>query len=204
LRNYDSAKARIIPVRPGAVNYNFFSGLCVFRMSGESGQLSRVAGVGARMKEKLEIVCGHCDRIVALPTSRLSDHPRCPQCHFELFEGRPVPLTTSNFDRHRSRNGVPVVVDFWAPWCGPCKAMAPFFEASARQLEPRLRFAKLNTDDETAPAERYQIRSIPTLIVFDHGGEVARQSGAMGGAALRQWLETVLAQIATVSASTIA
>ena len=155
------------------------------------------------MKEKLEVVCGHCDRIFGLPAARLSDHPRCPQCHVELFEGLPVPLAAANFDRHISRGDLPIVVDFWAPWCGPCKMMAPAFESAAKQLEPRLRFGKLNTDDETAPAERYRIRSIPTLIVFDHGREVARQSGAMAGAALRQWLESALAQLRTGTASAV-
>ena len=144
------------------------------------------------MSEAPTVVCGHCDSLVRLPVERMSDGPRCPKCHFPLFEGKPIQLTEANFDRHVTRNDLPVVVDFWAPWCGPCIAMAPFYEAAARQLEPRLRFAKLNTQDEPAPAARFNIRSIPTLIVFRSGKEIARQSGAMDAGTLARWLTSVV------------
>ena len=144
------------------------------------------------MSNPVQVVCGHCDSVVRLPGDRLRDAPRCPKCHFPLFEGKPIDLTTANFDRHVSRGDVPLAVDFWAPWCGPCIAMAPFYETAARQLEPKIRFAKLNTEDEAGPAARFNIRSIPTLIVFREGREIARQSGAMDTAGLTRWLNSVV------------
>jgi thioredoxin 2 len=144
------------------------------------------------MSESRQVVCQHCAGIVGVPAGRLGDGPRCPRCHAPLFDGHPVSLSSDSFDRHVTQNDLPVVVDFWAPWCGPCRMMAPAFEEATRRMEPAVRFAKLNTDEAQDIAARYGIRSIPTLIVFKDGREVARQPGAMGAEQLSRWVASAI------------
>ena len=145
------------------------------------------------MTQPIQIVCTSCDSLVRVPGERLGDSPRCPKCHAPLFDGRPITLTAANFDRHVSRNDLPLVVDFWAPWCAPCRAMAPVYEQAAARFEPGARLAKLNTEEAGAVSARHGIRSIPTLVVFQGGREIARQSGAMDAASLDRWLSASLA-----------
>ena len=140
------------------------------------------------MTESVNLVCSHCNAIVRVPHARLADAPRCPTCHALLLDGKPVTLTAATLDRHVGHTGLPLVVDFWAPWCGPCLAMAPYFEQVSRTLSSKLRFGKLDTQAEPAPAARFNIRNIPTLILFRDGAEIARQSGAMNAAQLTRWL----------------
>lgn len=140
------------------------------------------------MSESLHVVCPHCAAVNRIPSSKLGDAPQCGQCKQPLFVGEPLELNAGNFDRHLARNDLPVVVDFWAPWCGPCRMMAPAFAQAASELEPQLRFLKVDTEANPALAARFAIRSIPTLIVFRDGREIARHSGALDLSSLKRWL----------------
>ena len=144
------------------------------------------------MSNTQHIVCPHCNAVNRLTADRLGDRPNCGKCHQSLFTSHPVDLTGSSFRQQIGRNDIPVLVDFWAPWCGPCKMMAPAFEQAAAQLEPRVRLAKLTTENEQAIAAQYGIQSIPTLALFHHGREVARQPGAMGMADIIRWVQSQL------------
>jgi len=142
------------------------------------------------MSESMHIVCPHCDAVNRIPADRLQQSPRCGKCHEALFPAHPIDLGAARFDKHLARNDIPLLVDFWAPWCGPCKMMAPQFEQAAKQLEPAFRLVKVNTEIEQQLGARYGIRSIPTLALFLRGRELARQPGAMGAADIVRWAQT--------------
>ncbi len=144
------------------------------------------------MDNQVHVVCPACLAVNRLAGSRLSQGPKCGKCSAPLFSGSPVKVDAAAFEKHVSRSHIPVVVDFWAPWCGPCRMMAPAFEQAARELEPQVRLLKVNTEQEQALAERFGIRSIPTLALFRGGREIARQAGAMDAATLVRWVQTHL------------
>jgi thioredoxin 2 len=144
------------------------------------------------MDQKSHIVCPACGATNRVPDERLADHPTCGKCKQPLFTGKPVVLDDASFARHIDASDIPVVVDFWAPWCGPCRSMAPHFERAAGMLEPQVRLAKLDTEQAQQTAAHYGIRSIPTLIMFKGGREVARQSGAVDANALVSWVRSKL------------
>jgi thioredoxin 2 len=142
------------------------------------------------MSGPLHIVCSGCNCTNRLPADRLGDEPKCGRCKQKLFSGAPAELTQATFHKLIRSTDIPVVVDFWAPWCGPCKIMAPDFQEAAGQLEPWVRLAKVNTEKEQGLASEYGIRSIPTLLIFKRGAEVARQTGALDLHRLLRWVQS--------------
>lgn len=139
------------------------------------------------MAESIHLVCPHCNGVNRVPKARLGSQPRCGKCHRELFTGQPMALDEAGFKRQLSRSEVPILVDFWAPWCAPCRSMAPAYEQAAGLLAPDVILAKVNTEENQGLAMQYGIRSIPTLILFRRQREAARISGAMDTQRLVSW-----------------
>ncbi|AGX88123.1 thioredoxin TrxC [Candidatus Symbiobacter mobilis] len=147
------------------------------------------------MSDSLHIVCPACHTTNRVARTDIQRSPDCGSCHQPLFGGHPAALDESSFNKHLVRNQIPLLVDFWAPWCGPCRQMAPWFEEAAAGLEPQVRLAKVDTEAHRALGARFSIRSIPTLVLFHGGREVARQSGAMSAANIVAWVQSHLGAV---------
>jgi thioredoxin 2 len=139
------------------------------------------------MSDAIQVVCPRCDTINRVPSARLTEAPHCGNCHAALFEGRPLPLSEERFRQHLRNSGLPLLVDFWASWCGPCRVMAPEFETAARALEPGMRLVKVSTEEAPALSAELRISSIPTLALFAGGQEVARRAGAIPTRQIIEW-----------------
>ncbi len=144
------------------------------------------------MSSNSQIVCPHCNKLNRLPENKLVDSPRCGSCHKPLFTSKPIAVDSDQMRRHVQKNDLPVLVDFWAPWCGPCKTMAPVFAQIAAEIEPAVRLLKINTEDHPEASAPYNIRGIPALILFKNGKEVDRVTGAVDKQTLQTWLKSKL------------
>lgn len=141
------------------------------------------------MAEMVHVVCPHCDAVNQLPGNKLTAHPNCGRCKKALFTGRPVALDAARFETHLARSDLPLIADFWAAWCGPCRAMAPIFERAAAQLEPNARFVKIDVDANPQLATRFDVRGIPALFAFKGGQVAARHAGLADGELMQEWVE---------------